>query len=315
MTKVINIDEIKVIDTSNPLDEQEFIKEQYDIETYPFLSLKIDTFEQLEYLFREIRRDEERKSDKRFKFIYRGQKDFNWILQSSLERDAKLYGVCFDTLESISARNFKELAREKLSDQSILRNPNHEELENEIWAAGQHMGLKSPLLDWSKVFYIALFFAFEKELEEIKYRAVYRIDTLSLANHTGHGHVGFIFNPYSDPIGRITAQQGIFTTYGMVGILNKEEESIEKRNISLSEKYKDKIRNAIKLYISNDLRKEIISYLSHLGIRFETIYPDLQGAVLEANYRLEQSIKNIKKHQEEQNQKKQPANREGIITT
>lgn len=46
MTKVINIDEIKVIDTSNPLDEQEFIKEQYDIETYPFLSLKIDTFEQ-----------------------------------------------------------------------------------------------------------------------------------------------------------------------------------------------------------------------------------------------------------------------------
>ena len=58
MAKVKNIDEIKVIDTSKPLEEQKFIKEQYDIETYSFLSLKIDTFEQLEYLFKEIRKNE-----------------------------------------------------------------------------------------------------------------------------------------------------------------------------------------------------------------------------------------------------------------
>ena len=295
MAKVKNIDEIKVIDTSKPLEEQKFIKEQYDIETYSFLSLKIDTFEQLEYLFKEIRKNEIASKREYSQFIYRGQKDSNWFLQCSLEREAKYYGVDVGWCVVEHLNIFKNLLRGKLSDHSVLKNTFHLEEQNEIWAIGQHLGLKTLLLDWTKVFYIALFFAFERELEDresIDYRAVYRIDASSLEQPVGL--VGFSYNPYSDQIGRITAQQGTFTTYRAIEVLSDEEERIERNNIPVKDKCKCKIRNAIKLYINNKLREEIIHYLAHLVIRFETIYPDLQGAVLEANYQLEQKLKAIK---------------------
>lgn len=295
MAKVINVDEIKVIDTSKPLEEQEFIKEQYDIETYPFLSLKIDTFEQLEYLFKEIKKNELISKEGRSTFIYRGQKNSDWFLQCSLEREAKTYGIDVGWCITDHFKVFTNLLRGKLSDHSVLKNTFSIEEKNEIWAIGQHLGLKTLLLDWTKIFYIALFFAFEKELEDkesLEYRAVYRIDTFSLEQPVGL--VDFYYNPYSDQIGRITAQQGTFTTYQAIEVLMGEERRIEQDGISETDKYKCKIRNAIKLYIKNELREEIISHLSHLGIRFETIYPDLQGAVLEANYQLERKLKTIK---------------------
>ena len=300
MAKVKNIGEIKVIDTSKPLEEQKFIKEQYDIETYSFLSLKIDTFEQLEYLFKEIRKNEIASKREYSQFIYRGQKDSNWFLQCSLERETKYYGIDIGRISEGHFNCFKDLLRGKLSDHSILKNKTSIEEINEIWAIGQHLGLKTPLLDWTKIFYIALFFSFERELEnkeDIDYRAVYRIDVSSLEQPVGL--VGFSYNPYSDQIGRITAQQGTFTTYSAIKVLSNEEKRIERANLSAEDNSKCKIMNAIKLYINNKLREEIIHHLTHLGIRFETIYPDLQGAVLEANYQLEQKLKAIKSCRDE----------------
>ena len=49
-------------------------------------------------------------------------------------------------------------------------------------------------------------------------------------------------------------------------------------------------------YIANTLRDEILAYLKHIGIKFETIYPDIQGAILEANERLKKDIERAKSY-------------------
>lgn len=130
MAKVTNIDEIKVIDTSKPLEEQEFTKEIYDeeIKSYLFPCLKIETFQQLKYLFEEISKEELLNQDGRKYFIYRGQKDSNWLLESSLARLIKEINFPSIILDE-HLENFRILARGKISDQSILRKSPLKELE------------------------------------------------------------------------------------------------------------------------------------------------------------------------------------------
>ena len=314
MAKVTNIDEIKVIDTSKPLEE--FTKEIYDeeIKSYLFPCLKIETFQQLKYLFEEISKEELLNQDGRKYFIYRGQKDSNWLLESSLARLIKEINFPSIILDE-HLENFRILARGKISDQSILRKSPLNELEKilswrdfngdfwleinnafskikdnniehdcELWAVGQHLGLKTPLLDWTYIFYIALFFTFEKEVgeEDISYRAVYRTNKCLLyaLGEKSNDGTSYYFVPSSDPVGRITAQQGIFTL----------PYDIKNSLLFLPKEKKDKVFN-IKFYINNNLRDDVLLYLRHLGIRFETIYPDIPGAVLEANYQLEGILK------------------------
>ena len=148
-------------------------------------------------------------------FIYRGQADSNWKLESSFLRETK--GKCIN--EHQHYENFRQLARGKLAEQSLLKKTHQVEYVNELWAVGQHLGLKTPLLDWTANFYTALFFAFEKE-KKVKYRAVYR--THMGFFYMGENYVSECFVPYADPIGRITAQQGLFITQkGIATLENK----------------------------------------------------------------------------------------------
>lgn len=139
-------------------------------------------------------------------------------------------------------------------------------------------------MDWTYIFYIALFFTFEKEVgeEDISYRAVYRTNKCLLyaLGEKSNDGTSYCFVPSSDPVGRITAQQGIFTL----------PYDIKNSLLFLPKEKKDKVFN-IKFYINNNLRDDVLLYLRHLGIRFETIYPDIPGAVLEANYQLEGILK------------------------
>jgi hypothetical protein len=88
-------------------------------------------------------------------WLFRGQYSSSWELQSSLQRVLPKGEVSFGT---------KHLEKFKIYARGILNYDHFSQAnDEEIWAIGQHQGLKTPLLDWTASPFVALFFAFEEE--------------------------------------------------------------------------------------------------------------------------------------------------------
>lgn len=269
--KIINLDDIQPVDINKKILEQTYILEKYE-DNYQsiFQSVKIDTWEQLEWLFKETFNQQ-----KNGYYIFRGQKNCHWKLISSLERETKNKSIIEDYFNL-----FREKSRGKIKEQLLLKKSLETEDIRELWAVGQHMGLKTPLLDWTKSLFVSLFFAFEDKENNSPYRAIFCIDANVL--DMGEMYVGDIFEPISDPYGRLTAQKGLFMTNQVIPKLQKymnRDSTIT--NIKIARKY----------FITNKLREEVLEYLKFLGIELETIYPDLEGVIKAINKELELKIK------------------------
>lgn len=263
---VINLDEIKVVNTEKSIFEQDYILEKYNNYESIFQSIKIENFQQLQRLIEQYK-----KMHKENNFIFRGQRNCHWKPLSSLEREININ----DYITKWHLENFRKLARGRIKEQFLLQNYYETEGIRELWSVGQHMGLKTPLLDWTYSLFVALYFAFEDKQQDNNspYRSLYCLDT-SIIN-IGSNYVNEVFEPISDPYGRLTAQQGLFITHRAIpkirNILNKKNDQI--LNIKIARKY----------FISENLRQEIIDYLDFLGIKTGTIYPDLEGVIKKAN--------------------------------
>lgn len=96
-----------------------------------------------------IRRNDEFKG-----YLFRGQKDASWKLESSIFRFRNYQEDYISTNMDSLLENFKIYARGCLNELNSL--PDN---QDEIWAIGQHYGLYTPLLDWSVSPYIAMYFA------------------------------------------------------------------------------------------------------------------------------------------------------------
>ncbi|POY44778.1 hypothetical protein C3007_03415 [Avibacterium gallinarum] len=267
--KIKNLDKIKVANINKNIFNQDYIAEAYDDYQSIFQCLKIETWEQLEWLIKETKNQREYGT-----FIFRGQRDCHWKPISSLEREIT---SDFDTIKNKHLENFRRFARGKINEQFLLQKTEETEYINEIWAVGQHMGLKTPLLDWSKSFFISLFFAFKERNNNSPYRAVFCLNSDILDR--GLNYVSEIFEPISDPYGRLTAQQGLFlTNKAIIYIRDKLN-----RNINNKNSREANIKIARKYFINNKLRDEIIDYLDFIGIKIDTIYPDIQGVIEKVN--------------------------------
>lgn len=108
-------------------------------------------------------------------WLYRGQEDVDWRLQSSLEREMEDWAIG-DASEA--ERSNIELFR---ANSKLLGSSWDSDVDALI--AMQHHEAKTRLLDFSTSLMISLFFAFEKSHKKPKRRAIYAVNFKSLCEN------------------------------------------------------------------------------------------------------------------------------------
>lgn len=203
--------------------------------------------------------------------FFRGVENSGYDLSSTLERYIRKYY----NKDTISSAEFESISKDFLTDCKITLKSKipekyillDEKYENEIWFYGQHYGLSTPFLDWTRSFWVALYFAFENYRSETKYRAIYFLNRFMMDEHIK------IYEAKIDLGGRLTAQKGVFTK-----MLSKDFENInDKAPISPVDGKKYDVLT--KILINSNLRKEVLEYLLSINIDCTTIYPDMLGAI------------------------------------
>lgn len=139
-------------------------------------------------------------------FIFRGQKNYNWKLTSSFDRDFEAPLTDrknrFEVFIDRFAREFAQLQKPYENREAML-------------CLAQHHGLKTRLLDWSKSPYVALFFSMAARTDHPSPNdcALFCLNVEHLKRAVDSGIINFIseFDHENQRMGR---QQGVFTLNG-----------------------------------------------------------------------------------------------------
>jgi hypothetical protein len=171
------------------------------------------------------------------------------------------------------------------------RGMNPEQLsEIEWWALGQHFGLATPLLDWTRSPFAAAYFSFEELTQDgTEFRAVYALHQDAVfrksASLVGMDEeqgsrlpiIEFI-EPLSDENARLVSQSGLFSR-APIGA------SIEDWIADAFEDSPEYI--LIKIEIPDEDRTSCLRSLDRMNINHLSLFPDLMGASRFTNLSLE----------------------------
>lgn len=216
-------------------------------------------------------------------YVWRGQGDSIWKLESSLDR----------ALKGKIKKNRENLAKEHLEifKYSVRgrrgKNPQVLEDENAWWALGQHFGLSTPLLDWTESPFVALYFAMEKSTKTLSgKRAVWAIHTFDAKNKEiekdwiakERPPIIESIKPLQDENDRLVSQSGLFTRAPLGTPIDAWVEKY----------FKDYERaKLMKFIIPEKDRLECLRTLNRMNINHLTLFPDLYGSGEFCNKKLE----------------------------
>jgi hypothetical protein len=159
-------------------------------------------------------------------FVWRGQRNPTWGLSPSLDRVLEKVqranpGMSPQDQEELVARHLERFRFAVRGRRG--QNPAGLPSDNDWWALGQHYGLATPLLDWSRSPFAAAYFAFEEDfVDDAECRVVYGLNrsAVDLRNRDlnegepiekGRPPVLEFYEPMSDENPRLVAQGGLFT--------------------------------------------------------------------------------------------------------
>ncbi|MGW8257458.1 MAG: FRG domain-containing protein [Thermoguttaceae bacterium] len=226
-------------------------------------------------------------------YVYRGQSDAQWKVQSTLDRLEARFPTtpntesaeskpfeCPPVTRCVHLEAFKESVRGKRTNLGDLS-------ENEWWALAQHHGLATPLLDWTYSPFVALFFAFEeegyidwqrKEFCEPKERAVFVVPFHLISPNKKNDHPApELFSPRREITHRLSSQSGVLMKMPKHTDLEANvqarypEESSSESNLHARPILR-------KIIIPNVERRECLKLLNKMNINRMSLFADLDGA-------------------------------------
>ena len=227
--------------------------------------------------------------------IFRGHASPTWKLASQWERRLEEDGA-----RPLSKKDYKEepqltriLRDFKELSVGVPGVRNRELDEVDWWAIGRHYGLITPLLDWTRSPYVAAFFAFTSLVESLSPGAATTgsFDPNPFLRERAIGRVAVwamkvgpaltekapdlqVLAPCIDVAQRQRAQRGLFTRLANPTFTNIESYFEQVEACELLRKYLIPGRDAPKA----------LTELRLMNITFATLFPDLQGAALQANF-------------------------------
>lgn len=229
-------------------------------------------------------------------YAFRGQHHYKWSLEPTLDR-FKVGAIDKQTADR-HLQSFRLAIRGRVPDNSILEftegGENAEDVE--LWAVGQHHELATPLLDWTRSPFVALFFSFlgtddpqwgqeGNALPEAHSRSVYIINSEFIDDLDYDAKWPRIIEPSKDDHGRLVNQAGLFTIapYGET-LESSLLRSLEDSGLDVNEPG-EVAKYLRKVHIPNDpiARQRCLQWLRKMNIHNASLFPDLIGAAKHCN--------------------------------
>lgn len=206
-------------------------------------------------------------------FVYRGQAGHDWHLSSTLARLFDGGSVPAEHEASLLAQ-FRLAMRGRGLDCSKLD-------DEELWAFGQHHGLRTPLIDWTKSPYVALFFAFdEPDIEGLENpsRAVFCLNMTAIRADESLSKI--IFEPTHHENARLVNQAGLFTITpsGRENLVSAILNELAENEVVNPDDPMDVARYIAKIHVPNENRVECLNTLRKMNIHHANLFPDPGGA-------------------------------------
>lgn len=211
-------------------------------------------------------------------YIFRGQADFDWKFESGLTRAMR------NSYPNASASQMKSLARQHLhAFKQNIRGRCSLDIgtapEDTLWALGQHFGLYTPFLDWSRSPYVALFFSMFGPCKSGRRAlwAIFESDIETIWPPKGKKKGLRTVQPLGHDNQRLVNQNGLFL------------------DVPVGKCADDLIKAATetewvtmyKIDFSDSIRNDVLSALNNMNINHASLFPDLIGSSLLANFQLE----------------------------
>lgn len=211
-------------------------------------------------------------------YMFRGQANSNWPIESSLKRHLSHFTPKERTIEEIRQyERFRKNIRGKRGD-----NPNTLS-DIELKALGQHYGLYTTLVDWTRSPYVALFFALSNCSEGNEFCSVYCLNT-DIIDEVNESNIKIdptmcieLVEPEDDYNKRIVNQSGLFLDIPLAVDFNSWLNNAQSYECVMFEQ----------INISTKLKNDGLLLLDQMNISYNSLFPDLEGAANDANLRLE----------------------------